>query len=132
MSAPEKLSGTLMLDHETVKTLPGFFALLALVLRASGLTVVALGQPGDDKRMAQAGIGFSDFKLIPAPGREAKLAKFNWAMHFLKASPPVIWVDVDFGSWGKEFPNANVPGLTTLNWAAVAIDGVKGKGVMQG
>lgn len=122
--ASRSLSGTLLLDYTTIKTATGFFALLALVLRSSGMKVVVTGAAGDDKKAANDGVGFNDFKYT-----FSRIEKFNLAMDLLKEGA-VIWVDVDFGTWTKELPRVdNINGLTILNWAAVAHQGVKGKGV---
>ena len=132
------LTGSLLLDYATVHTAPRFFALLALVLRASGLKIVSVGLPGDDKRIANDGLPFNDFHIIPASGNEgrtaneSRIAKFNWAMQLLKEGP-VIWADLDLGSWGKELPRVdNILGLTILNWSAVIQSGdVKPEGVVR-
>ena len=126
------LNGSLLLDYATVHTAPRFFSLLALVLRAAGLKIVSVGLPGDDKRIANDGLPFNDFHLIPAGEKETRIAKFNWAIQLLKEGP-VIWADLDLGSWGKELPRVdNILGLTILNWAAVIQGGdVKPEGVVQ-
>ena len=117
------LSGSLLLDYATVHTAPKFFALLALTLRASGLKVVSVGLPGDDRRIADDGLPFNDFHIIPAGEKETRIAKFNWAIQLLKEGP-VIWADLDLGSWSKELPRVdNILGLTILNWAAVIQSG---------
>lgn len=130
--AATKLSGTLLLDYDTVKAVPSFFALLSLMLRAAGMTVVVFGRAGEDKKAAQAGIGYNDFKTIPAFAAESRLAKFNWAMHYVKSGAPVLWPDLDFGTWGKDLPKVDgIDGLIILNMAAVSMQGVKGQGAGQ-
>ena len=125
-----QLRGSLLLDFSTTHTAPKFFSLLALVLRAAGMKVVLVGKPGDEKSAAQDGLPFTDFHLVPASSNEGRVAKFNWAMQLLREGP-VIWPDVDLGTWGRELPRVdNVPGLVILNWAAVAA-GEKTEGVAQ-
>lgn len=123
---PTQLRGALLLDYTTVATAPKFFSLLALVLRASGMQIVVMGKPEEDKKAAQDGIGFNSFHIIPVFASERRLAKLNWALQLLKTGP-VIWPDIDFGTWGKELPRVdNIPGLVILNWASVAATGGKG------
>lgn len=117
--AERGMSGTLLLDEETVRTSPKFFCLMALMLRNAGLKVVVAGGPGADKIAANTwGIGYNDFKLVTGIPRERSLAKFNLAMQLMKDGP-VIWPDLDFSNW-QGLPRVDsVPGLTILNWAAV-------------
>lgn len=122
-SVPTKLTGSLLLDVVTVKTAPGFFSVLSLVLRASGMSIIVAGRSGEAERVAKMSLCFNDFFVLPVEIRVGRLLKFNRAMELLK-SGPVIWPDVDFSTWSKELPTVdNIPGLVVLNWAKVVEDG---------
>jgi len=118
--------GTLLLDYETARTSPVFFALQALLFRAAGLKILAVGVVGDDKLHAAAMIGYSDFKLLPHSPHERSITKFNLATQLLKDGH-VIWPDLDFAKWQQHgLPNVNgIAGLIILDWTRVLRGGVK-------
>lgn len=126
--AERGMGGTLLLDEETMRTAPKFFAIMALMLRAAGMKVVVTGGPGIDKIAANVwSISYNDFKLVPHSPHERSLSKFTIAMQLLKDGP-VLWPDLDFANW-RGLPTVdNVKGLTILNWAAVQANlNAKGK-----
>ena len=92
--ASRRLTGSLLLDYATVSTSPIYFALQALLFRAAGMKIIAVGIAGDEKLHAAANIGYSDFKLVPHSPHERSLVKFNIVLQLLKDGV-VIWPDLD-------------------------------------
>ncbi|TAL42481.1 MAG: hypothetical protein EPN91_08860 [Salinibacterium sp.] len=123
--AERGLNGSLLLDYETVRTSPVYFSLQALLFRAAGMKVTAVGVAGDEKLHAAANVAMTDFRLVPHSPQERALAKFTIAMQLLKDGA-VIWPDLDFTRWDARMPNVNnVPGLVILDWTRVLRGGLK-------
>lgn len=111
--ARKNLHGTLLLDHDTVRTSPVLFSLLALVLRSAGMNVTVMGPVNGESTVTKLGVPLTSYTIGTDQNEKYKIAAD------LLTHGPVIWVDLELGNW--KGPNVNsIPGLTILNWAAVA------------
>lgn len=113
----------LLLDLATVENAPRFFALLSLVLRSSGFTIVVMDadakRRGGEKVAAQAGVPLQEFHQWNGVG-DVQAWKLALANAYL-AHGKVIWVDEELGRWKGQSPDR--PNLTCLNWRAVLEQG---------
>lgn len=119
----QKPIGTLLLDLGTVENAPRFFALLSLVLRASGFTIVVMDgnveRKGGEKVAAQNGVPLQEFHQWNGVG-DAQAWKSTLANAYL-AHGKVVWVDEELGRW--KGPSVDRPNLVALNWRAVLAQG---------
>lgn len=123
----QKPIGSLLLDLGTIENAPRFFALLSLVLRASGFTVVVMDanaeRRGGEKVAAQHGIPLQEFHQWNGMG-DVQAWKSTLASAYLDqeaGGSKVIWVDEQLGRW--KGPSVDRPNLTCLNWRAVLEQG---------
>ena len=125
--ADKTLHGTRVLDLKTIETSPNFFAIQALMLRAAGMDVHVLEEASTKYevgfRAARLKIPFTEAAYYTAADQPQRW-KYEYVMALLKKGP-VLWPDIDFGSWQSE-PVDNVPGLTIFSWARVLKDGIPG------
>jgi hypothetical protein len=112
---------TLILDLVTVENAPRFFALLSLMLRASGFTVVVMDSDpkrnDGEKVAALAGVPLQEFHHWSGVGDVQ-----TWKAALAKAyEGKVVWVDEELGRWRGPAPERE--GLVVCNWRAVLAQG---------
>lgn len=114
---------TTLLDLTTIENAPRFFALLSLVLRASGFTIVVMDadakRRGGEKVAAQYGIPLQEYHQWNGMG-DVQAWKSTLASAYL-AHGKVVWVDEELGRW--KGPSVDRPNLVTLNWRAALAEG---------
>ncbi len=121
------MSGSLLLDFDTIESAPKFFSILALVERAAGRRIVIVDadhkrKDGEKKAAFQHGIALH--RYIQWNGQEhanRSIAKTEVAKS-LRDKAPVIWIDLEFDSWQGEDVN-KMSNIVTLNWALVMKQG---------